>query len=51
MSAMAGTAGQTRGMSKDEKFVIFASSLGTIFEWYDFISVPTLVEEIQLVRV
>src|SRR6201993_4142371 len=24
------------GMSKDEKFVIFASSLGTIFEWYDF---------------
>ncbi|HEY5131775.1 MAG TPA: MFS transporter [Bradyrhizobium sp.] len=36
MSAMAGTAGQTRGMSKDEKFVIFASSLGTIFEWYDF---------------
>ena len=26
----------TRGMSKDEKFVIFASSLGTIFEWYDF---------------
>src|SRR5271169_6378461 len=36
MSAMAGTAGQTKGMSKDEKFVIFASSLGTIFEWYDF---------------
>src|SRR5215470_1581085 len=24
------------GMTKDEKFVIFASSLGTIFEWYDF---------------
>ena len=36
MSAMAGTVGQTRGMSRDEKFVIFASSLGTIFEWYDF---------------
>jgi len=36
MSAMAGTASQSRGMSKDEKFVIFASSLGTIFEWYDF---------------
>src|SRR5271169_2794923 len=36
MSAMAGAAGQTRSMSKDEKFVIFASSLGTIFEWYDF---------------
>jgi MFS family permease len=25
-----------RGMSNEEKFVIFASSLGTIFEWYDF---------------
>src|SRR5215471_17841535 len=24
------------GMTSDEKFVIFASSLGTIFEWYDF---------------
>jgi MFS family permease len=24
------------GMTKEEKFVIFASSLGTIFEWYDF---------------
>ena len=24
------------GMTKDEKFVIFASSLGTVFEWYDF---------------
>jgi len=36
MTTMAGTASQSRGMSKDEKFVIFASSLGTIFEWYDF---------------
>ena len=36
MSAMAGTAGKTKAMSKDEKFVIFASSLGTVFEWYDF---------------
>src|SRR5262245_21971858 len=24
------------GMTRDEKFVIFASSLGSIFEWYDF---------------
>src|SRR5262245_5028823 len=24
------------GMTKEEKFVIFASSLGTVFEWYDF---------------
>src|SRR5512137_3194410 len=36
MSAMAGTAARTGGMTKDEKFVIFASSLGTVFEWYDF---------------
>src|ERR1700687_2848677 len=25
-----------RGMTKDERKVIFASSLGTVFEWYDF---------------
>jgi MFS family permease len=24
------------GMTKEEKFVIFASSTGTVFEWYDF---------------
>ena len=30
------------GMTKDEKFVIFASSLGTIFEWYDFFIYGTL---------
>ena len=24
------------GMTKDERFVILASSLGTVFEWYDF---------------
>src|SRR6202035_490866 len=30
------------GMSKDEKFVIFASSLGTVFEWYDFYLYATL---------
>src|SRR5271166_3954310 len=24
------------GMTEQEKFVIFASSLGTVFEWYDF---------------
>jgi hypothetical protein len=24
------------GMTGDEKFVIFASSIGTVFEWYDF---------------
>ena len=40
--AMSGTAGgrrldtDPRPMTKDEKMVIFASSLGTVFEWYDF---------------
>src|ERR1700757_4344317 len=36
MSTVAATSARSTGMSKDEKFVIFASSLGTIFEWYDF---------------
>ena len=27
---------ETRPMSAEEKKVIFASSLGTVFEWYDF---------------
>src|ERR1017187_3716 len=30
------TAAVPRPMSEGEKMVIFASSLGTIFEWYDF---------------
>ncbi|PTE11679.1 MFS transporter [Mesorhizobium helmanticense] len=35
--AMASTAGGiSRGMTREEKKVIFASSLGTVFEWYDF---------------
>ena len=35
--AMASTAGTLRqGMTREEKKVIFASSLGTVFEWYDF---------------
>jgi MFS family permease len=36
MATMAQASAKIGGMSKDEKFVIFASSLGTIFEWYDF---------------
>src|SRR6266851_1964929 len=37
MTAMATTASaRGRGMTKDERFVVFASSLGTVFEWYDF---------------
>ncbi len=35
--AMAAAAGTTsRGMTREERKVIFASSLGTVFEWYDF---------------
>jgi MFS family permease len=30
------------GMTSDEKFVIFASSTGTVFEWYDFYLYATL---------
>src|ERR1700741_2326110 len=36
------TSGRASGMTKDEKFVIFASSLGTVFEWYDFYLYATL---------
>lgn len=36
MSTMAATSAKAQGMTKDERFVIFASSLGTVFEWYDF---------------
>src|SRR5438046_188315 len=35
-STTADAAAVKGGMTKEEKFVIFASSLGTIFEWYDF---------------
>ena len=30
------TSARGTGMTGEEKFVIFASSLGTVFEWYDF---------------
>jgi hypothetical protein len=36
MATLAQTSTRASGMTKDEKFVIFASSLGTVFEWYDF---------------
>ncbi len=36
MATMATTSAKQSGMTKDERFVIFASSLGTVFEWYDF---------------
>ena len=35
-----------RPMSKEEKKVIFASSLGTVFEWYDFYLAGSLAIEI-----
>jgi len=41
---MAATAGgvRTGGMTGEERKVIFASSLGTVFEWYDFYIYGTL---------
>jgi MFS family permease len=36
MSTMTQASARGAGMTKEERFVIFASSLGTIFEWYDF---------------
>ena len=34
--------GSSRGMTAEERKVIFASSLGTVFEWYDFYIYGTL---------
>src|SRR6267154_2201512 len=42
MATMSVTSARETGMSKDEKFVILASSLGTVFEWYDFYLYATL---------
>jgi len=36
MATVAPTARPAQGISKEETKVIFASSLGTVFEWYDF---------------
>ncbi|TAK48486.1 MAG: MFS transporter [Xanthobacteraceae bacterium] len=36
MSVIAATTTRAGGMTKNERFVVFASSLGTVFEWYDF---------------
>jgi hypothetical protein len=36
------TSARGAGMTGEEKFVIFASSLGTVFEWYDFYLYATL---------
>jgi MFS family permease len=39
---MAVNAPQTGGMTSEQRLVIFASSLGTVFEWYDFYIYGTL---------
>jgi MFS family permease len=39
---MAVNAPRTGGMTSEERLVIFASSLGTVFEWYDFYIYGTL---------
>ncbi|MER2298131.1 MAG: MFS transporter, partial [Pseudomonas sp.] len=35
-SASSGSSAPQRGITREERKVIFASSLGTVFEWYDF---------------
>src|SRR5437764_6378963 len=42
MSTMTLTRPRVEGMTSDERRVIFASSLGTVFEWYDFYLYATL---------
>ncbi len=42
MAATAGRDVRTGGMTAEERKVIFASSLGTVFEWYDFYIYGTL---------
>lgn len=42
MTAMTATTYREGGMTGEERMVIFASSLGTVFEWYDFYIYGTL---------
>jgi len=42
MATAAGGAVRSGGMTAEERKVIFASSLGTVFEWYDFYIYGTL---------
>ena len=42
MTTMAVNTSRTGGMTSEERLVIFASSLGTVFEWYDFYIYGTL---------
>src|SRR5258707_40370 len=42
MATLTHSSVRASGMTSEEKFVIFASSLGTVFEWYDFYLYATL---------
>ena len=42
MTTMAVNASRSSGMTSEQRLVIFASSLGTVFEWYDFYIYGTL---------
>ena len=42
MTTLTLTRQTAQGMTGDERRVIFASSLGTVFEWYDFYLYATL---------
>jgi MFS family permease len=42
MTTMAVNAPRSSGMTSEQRLVIFASSLGTVFEWYDFYIYGTL---------
>src|SRR5271169_1569211 len=42
MTTMAVNAPRSEGMTSEQRLVIFASSLGTVFEWYDFYIYGTL---------
>jgi MFS family permease len=42
MATMTATGGRDVGMTSEQRMVIFASSLGTVFEWYDFYIYGTL---------
>ena len=45
MTAMTANTYREGGMTSEERMVIFASSLGTVFEWYDFYIYGTLAPD------
>ncbi|MGE3830124.1 MAG: MFS transporter [Parvibaculaceae bacterium] len=42
MADVAAVSGRGKGLTQDERFVVVASSTGTVFEWYDFYLYATL---------